>query len=264
MFYQNYCQEEEPAQGRSCRRILYELQFMGIPAARKKKTPFVLGFLLATTEFSCLGQWSGRRVSSSKSSRERIHFTRLSTQNINMRGVVSFLKKGGGSSPLFGATVVLPQNEVVSSPGGIIYGDTSTLNYPPLLSPLISPRFYTSIALICAGLFAVLRQRFVSFLRRTKIRDVGFYGFLLLLVLQEVRLTDRLLQDFRPITSGKWSLIDNYIVHYIERRSTTMNPTSHVHAFHGFGANSLSFRPLMDALAKGGNDVPYHPINTQY
>ena len=176
-----------------------------------------------------------------------------------MKGVVSFLLNKKFSlqpSPLFGSTVtsILPQNEAISSPAGrIIYGDTSTLNYPPLLSPLLSPRFYASIGLICATLFGLLRQRFVSLLRRCRVRDYGFYGFLLLMVLQEVRLTNRLLRDFRPITSGSWSVVDNYIIHYIERKATTTNPTSLIHAFHGFGANCLSWRPVVDALSKGGD-----------
>ena len=163
------------------------------------------------------------------------------------------------SSPLFGATAALPLNEVMSTPGGIVYGDSSTLNYPPLLSPLQSPRFYASIALVFSGLFALLRQRFVSILRQVKVRDYGFYGFLLLLVLQEVRLTDRLLQDFRPITSGSWFVQDKYIVHYIEQRSFSNPTSSHIHAFHGFGANCLSWRPMLDALAKGGDHISYHP-----
>ena len=180
-----------------------------------------------------------------------------------MKGIVSFLvnNKVGSTLPMFGTTLNAETLPAISTPSGIIYGNSSTLNYPPLLSPLVSPRFYASIAFIVASLFAVLRQRLVSFLRGVKVRDYGFYGFLLLLVLQEVRLTDRLLQDFRPITSGKWSVVDNFIVHYIERRTTTTNPSSYIHAFHGFGANCLSWRPLLDALAKGG-DYLLHTIYT--
>ena len=81
-------------------------------------------------------------------------------------------------------------------------------------------------------------------------RDFAGLGLLLLLILQEFGLGSRLLSDFRSITSGRWAVVDRYVVHYLMRADPASK--AYIHAFHGFGANSLSFQPLLDAIAKGG------------
>jgi alpha-beta hydrolase superfamily lysophospholipase len=137
-----------------------------------------------------------------------------------------------------------------TSGGAIIYGDPKTLNYPGLLQPLISPRFWTTLSVVAATLFAFARQKFIAWLRRAKVRDFAGLGLLLLLILQEFRLGSRLVSDFRSITNGRWAVVDRYIVHYLMRAHPKSK--AYVHAFHGFGANSLSFQPLLDAIDKGG------------
>ena len=135
-------------------------------------------------------------------------------------------------------------------PPGIVYGDTRTLDYPPLLAPLASPRFLAASTLVVGLVCAIARAQAAAWLRRTKVRDLAGLGLLLLLLLQELRLDARLLNDFRPVTGGSWGVVDNYILHAL-RRLPASPPTSYVHAFHGFGANSLSWRPLLDALDGG-------------
>jgi alpha-beta hydrolase superfamily lysophospholipase len=145
----------------------------------------------------------------------------------------------------------------VPAGSAIVYGDTRTLNYPALLAPLITPRFWATSAAAVGLVCAVARAQAVAWLRRAKVRDLAGVGLLLLLLVQEWSMNARLTNDFRGvIDNSAWGVVDRYIVSYLRnaKQPATSSPptTSYVHAFHGFGANSLSWRPLLDALSSSG------------
>ena len=90
-------------------------------------------------------------------------------------------------------------------------------NYPPLFSPLLSLNFWVFTTLFITSLFTLLKGKVVDFVRKCKVRDTYRRSFVASAVIC-TRDAMRQPQKQQPI----------------------------FHCFHGFGASSLSFKPLLD------------------
>ena len=148
-----------------------------------------------------------------------------------------------------------------------------SLNYPRLLAPLQStaaallystfllgyalalwkPSIYNYYLMRVLETFPILAR-----LNLTK-RRVGSATLGGLLVFQELQLQSRLISDFRALTKGFWSEVDSITLHYL-RRSSTKAAAVKVHMFHGFGANCLSWLPIMALFRGGAANVVAHDI----
>ena len=151
--------------------------------------------------------------------------------------------------------------------------DPLSLDYPDLFAPLkTTAAVCISFALVVTALFAHFRPfqweffllrlfKLFPFLKKVKpkISKVIVAVFVALLTNQEVQLQNSLLVDFRTITKGFWSTVDNVIMHYLRCISPSATASS-LHMFHGFGANSLSWRPIMKLFGIGSVSAVAHDI----
>jgi pimeloyl-ACP methyl ester carboxylesterase len=151
--------------------------------------------------------------------------------------------------------------------------DPLSLDYPDLFAPLkTTAAACLSFALVVTVLFAHFRPfqweffllrlfKLFPFLKKVKpkISKVIVAVFVALLTNQEVQLQDSLLVDFRTITKGFWSTVDNVIMHYLRCISPSATASS-LHMFHGFGANSLSWQPIMKLFGIGCVSAVAHDI----
>ena len=157
--------------------------------------------------------------------------------------------------------------------------NSMSLNYPRLLAPLQSTAAAFAYSLFFFG-YALARwspstynyylKRLLQFfpmlarLNLTK-RKVGSATLGALLIFQEFQLQSRLISDFRALTKGFWSEVDSITLHHL-RRSSTNALAIQLHMFHGFGANCLSWLPIM-ALFRGNaanavaHDIPGFGFN---
>ena len=146
-------------------------------------------------------------------------------------------------------------------------------NYPDLFAPLKTKAFgYFTLALV---LYYALPQyqpfgiRYLSLrffqlfpaLARVKvtIKRCILAFFITLLSIQEIKLDRSLIEDFRSITNGFWLKVDNIVMHYIQSKSTNSAATR-LHMFHGFGANGLSYEPIMEIFGKNKLNSVAHDI----
>lgn len=130
------------------------------------------------------------------------------------------------------------------------------VGYPPLVPFLPqSSAFVKTVGgvAICA---AFRHSKPVLFNPRKLLLKIA--GFLLaLLLIQEIRLENRLITDLSPVTGGK---LFNNLTHFLnESSSSSMSissfptqPTPLIQCFHGFGASSLSFLNVVDHFRARG------------
>ena len=141
-------------------------------------------------------------------------------------------------------------------------GDSKSLpfstNYPNLFAPLQTKAaawFYFALVLGYTldhyqpfGLryLKMLLLRLFPILGKVRFNYKYFLAtaILGLLTNQEIQLDRSLITDFRFLTNGFWSSVDNIVLHYIQCKSTKMSAVK-LHLFHGFGANALSFQPII-------------------
>lgn len=138
-----------------------------------------------------------------------------------------------------------------------------SLSYPSIFTPSIT--VFLSFALLIAYSFTRLQPKYskntiFSFLLILfDIKRLFCTILIALLTNQEYQLERRLIVDFRQITNGFWSTIDDIVFHYIQIRPSTSvnmaknngnNTEKKMQFFHGFGANCLSWDPLMRLIGK--------------
>jgi hypothetical protein len=169
---------------------------------------------------------------------------------------VPCLKQRAAKSFMTLSSMTTTTNGYSSTPTSAVSPPLS-LEYPSILAPLTS-KFslpYIIVLLLATALTQLqpfglrfLKVRLlqsVPVLSKIKIKVISsFVGmFIILLGIQEIQLERRLITDFRSITKGFWSNIDNVVLHNI-RNKPFYNAATRVHCFHGFGANSLSWESL--------------------
>ena len=76
---------------------------------------------------------------------------------------------------------------------------------------------------------------------------------------QEIQLHRRFIVDFRSLTGGLWSEVDNIVVHHLRNASASILALN-LYLFHGFGANSLSWQPVMKLFKKNALNAVAHDI----
>ena len=137
-------------------------------------------------------------------------------------------------------------------------GSQFSTNYPSLFAPLKTKAAgYLSLVLVLGyvvgqfqpfGLRYLLLRLFQLFpvLSRIKLSIKSTLAAVIvgLLINQEIQLDLNLITDFRFLTNGFWSRVDNIVLHYLQNKSTKISAVR-LHLFHGFGANGLSFQPIM-------------------
>ena len=104
--------------------------------------------------------------------------------------------------------------------------------------------------------------RTFPFLSKIKLNVRQFAMTLLIALLfnQEFQLQRRFIVDFRPLTGGFWSEVDNILVHYLRSASTSVTALN-LHLFHGFGANGLSWQPVMKLFKRNSVNAVAHDIS---
>ena len=119
-------------------------------------------------------------------------------------------------------------------------------HYPPLfVVPGVSFTAGSAAILLGLGVYKAVEKSFPP-------KTVQKLLLLLfsLLTLQEIRLDQRLIEDFSSVTGGK--LFDEF-VHFLSVSSTKSAPV--LQMFHGFGASSLSFFHVIDFFNKTTNMI---------
>ena len=151
------------------------------------------------------------------------------------------------------------------------FSDPLSLDYPDLFAPLkTTAAVCFSFVLVVTALFAhyspfqweffLLRLfKLFPFLKKIKptITKVLITLLISLLTNQEIQLQNSLIVDFRSITKGFWSKVDNILMHYLRCVSPSATASS-LHMFHGFGANSLSWQPIMKLFGIGSVSAVAH------
>ena len=153
------------------------------------------------------------------------------------------------------------------------FSDPLSLDYPDLFAPLkTTAAACFSFVLVVTALFAHFRPfqweffllrlfKLFPFLKKVKptITKVLITLLISLLTNQEIQLQRSLIVDFRSITKGFWSKVDNILMHYLRCVSPSATATN-LHMFHGFGANSLSWQPIMKLFGIGSVSAVAHDI----
>ena len=191
-----------------------------------------------------------------------------------MRSIPNCLAKSGRFNGVSSSSLHSSLSAAVPATGLIgVSSDPLSLDYPDLFAPLkTSAAACISSVLVVTALFAHFRPfqweffllrlfKLFPFLKKVKpkISKVIVAVFVALLTNQEVQLQNSLLVDFRSITKGFWSTVDNVIVHYLRCISPSATASS-LHMFHGFGANSLSWQPIMKLFGIGSVSAVAHDI----
>jgi hypothetical protein len=142
-----------------------------------------------------------------------------------------------------------------------------SLDYPSLFSPLVNPKVITVTLLL--GLSCLPYRNFpsniwqyiFSRIKKNAIKIIATI-FSFLLINQEIQLERRLITDFTPITKGFLSKVDGIALHYIGTRpNTALTDSTRVHMFHGFGANCLSWQPILKLFNSVSINAIAHDFN---
>lgn len=157
-----------------------------------------------------------------------------------------------------------------------IGGDDSSfsLDYPGLFQPFkTKAMIFLSCAVAITYGFAQLNPVTFSHLRLLISRTFPFLSKIKLTVRQwlitllmalvfnqEIQLQRRFIVDFRPLTGGFWSEVDNVVVHYLRNTSASILALN-LFFFHGFGANSLSWKPVLDLFKLNAVNAVAHDIS---
>ena len=119
-------------------------------------------------------------------------------------------------------------------------------HYPPLfVVPGVSVTTGSAAILLALGVYKAMEKSLPP-----KIVPRLLMLLLSLFALQEIRLDQRMIEDFSAITGGK--LFDDFI-HFLSISSTKNAPV--LQMFHGFGASSLSFFHVIDYFEKTTNMI---------
>jgi pimeloyl-ACP methyl ester carboxylesterase len=153
------------------------------------------------------------------------------------------------------------------------YDSSFSLDYPGLFQPF---KTKAMLVLSCAvaityayaqvnpATFSNIRQlilRTLPFLSKIKLSVRQFVITLLIALVfnQEIQLQRRFIVDFRPLTGGHWSEVDNVVVHYLRNASASILALN-LYLFHGFGANSLSWQPVMKLFKRNAVNAVAHDL----
>jgi hypothetical protein len=142
-----------------------------------------------------------------------------------------------------------------------------SLDYPNLLAPLVNPKVITVTLLLALSCLRYrnfpsdIWQYIISRLKKNVIQITALF-FLSLLINQEIQLERRLITDFTPITKGFLSKVDGIALHYIGTKpNAAALASTRVHLFHGFGANCLSWQPILSLFNSISINAIAHDFN---